>query len=230
MDFDLLPAWLTVLAVGPIFGGDDDPDDTDDAGAENADDEEVDEDDESDESDEGEEDEPKGKTPEEKLRDSRRKLREERRRNRQLEADLQVALEMAESGEGSNDDDAESDLLEAYHELQNNYSEAISLLEGMAVEKAIGNSKHQFEDTETVLALIDAQDLEVDLRTGEVDGLEDQLEDLAKKKPFLLKKKESKGKPDSGDASRNGRQRDRNRKKSAKEWAESNPAYSILTR
>ena len=55
-----------------------------------------------------------------------------------------------------------------------------------------GNPRWEWEDAETVYALLDRSELEVDIETGEIDGLEDQLEDLAKSKGhFLLKKASS---------------------------------------
>jgi hypothetical protein len=72
--------------------------------------------------------------------------------------------------------------------------QAIAFAQTLGVKHAIehltdkdGKSKYVWQDTDTVYALLDHSKIEFDFDKGEAKGLEAQLDDLAKKKPFLLK-------------------------------------------
>ena len=130
-------------------------------------------------------------------RDLESELRKAKRELRKTKRDLDEALDMLEenensSGRGSNDDEDDSEVAS----LREENDQMRKLLNGAYIEQQIsnfrdkeGNPRWDWEDPETVFALLDRSDLEVDVETGEIDGLEEQLEDLAKKKPFLLKDK-----------------------------------------
>ena len=71
---------------------------------------------------------------------------------------------------------------------------ALALVRTQGVKTAItqlkdkdGKPKYAWQDVDTVYELIDKTAVEVDLDTGAVSGLGDQLDALAKSKPFLLK-------------------------------------------
>jgi hypothetical protein len=123
------------------------------------------------------------------------KLKKERAKSRDLRARLRAALEEKEERDAN---DADDELAETKAELES----MRKLLNGPYMQSKIdqftdakGNKRWDWEDTETVFALLDRSELEVDVRTGEIDGLEDQLEDLAARKPFLLKKAGGKSNP-----------------------------------
>lgn len=74
---------------------------------------------------------------------------------------------------------------------------ALALVRTQGVKTAIGQvkdkdgkPKYQWADVDTVFALLDRDKVEVDLDTGAVSGLDDQLDALAKTKPFLLQQEQ----------------------------------------
>ncbi|AHN84027.1 head scaffolding protein [Mycobacterium phage Hawkeye] len=225
MTTNLFIDWL--LAAGIALSGHDD----DDSGIDSGFDSDVDDDadgsdgDPDDRDDDGDFDDSDGddRDFETELKDAKKELREVKR-------DLADALEMLEENEsnsGDYDDDTEVSELRKENEAMR------ALLNGPYIQSQIngfrnkdGSPRWDWEDTETVYALLHTKDLEVDVETGEIDGLEDQLEELAKKKPFLLRKKNttrgSSGKPpgDTGNGSK--------KKPTAKDLASDFSAFNSL--
>jgi hypothetical protein len=71
------------------------------------------------------------------------------------------------------------------------YEQLLEFVETSVVETAImKNSKYQWHDVEAVRAFLDKDQIKLDLDNKTVDGLDSQLADLAKKKPYLLKQPE----------------------------------------
>ncbi|ACI06387.1 hypothetical protein GUMBALL_13 [Mycobacterium phage Gumball] len=133
--------------------------------------------------------------------DLRADLKAKDKKIAKLERDLEDALEMIEEAETKRrrrgDDDYDDDDTE-YHELRDENDKLRALLNGPYIRSQIssfrdkdGNPKWDWEDPETVFALLKTADLEVDVETGEIDGLEEQLRDLARNKPFLLRQRSS---------------------------------------
>lgn len=73
---------------------------------------------------------------------------------------------------------------------------ALALVKRQSVHNAIaahrgkGGNSHEWQDAEVVSALLDHDKIDVDLDSGAVSGLDDQLDALAKAKPFLLKQEQ----------------------------------------
>lgn len=53
-----------------------------------------------------------------------------------------------------------------------------------------GNPKYSWQDIEAVRAFVKRDDIDIDLDTGEVSGIDTQLKDIASKRPYLLVSKE----------------------------------------
>jgi hypothetical protein len=137
--------------------------------------------------------------------DVRDKVSKEKAKSRDLRKQLRETQEkLAEATENLQARD-QSDVERELQETKDQLDSVRDLLNGPYMQSKIndfkdskGNPRWDWEDAETVFALLDRSDLEVDLRTGEIDGLEDQLEDLAARKPFLLKTKKAPGSSKSG--------------------------------
>lgn len=99
-----------------------------------------------------------------------------------------------------------------------------SRLENAILRTAISSGPLKWHDLDDIASKINREDLEIDLDSGHVDGLEAQLKAIAKKKPYLLKESDSAGGGDdqggdtSGSSGHNPRgngARSRNRQESA---------------
>lgn len=62
------------------------------------------------------------------------------------------------------------------------------------------NSKYQWNDPADVAVMIDRENIKIDPTKGTIDGIEDALKDLAKRKPYMLKPSED----NSGNNNGNG--------------------------
>ncbi|QHB37432.1 hypothetical protein SEA_AIKOY__25 [Mycobacterium phage Aikoy] len=91
----------------------------------------------------------------------------------------------------------EHELLAADHEdLKARYDKLLKFVETSALDSSIlrissaktkdGQSKYEWYDVEAVRAFIDMDAIKLDLDTGEVEGLDRQLAEIAKKRPYLL--------------------------------------------
>jgi len=156
-----------------------------------------------DDEDEGDEGDAKGKRKKQDPKDvkiqeltaeakkHRLKAREHRTAREQLEAEnaeLKRKLSKATKGKDSSDDDedGEDDAPPArVQELERTNEDLLIRLEFMA------NNKHEWKNPKAALKLLDLSDVEIE--DGEVVGLEDAIDQLAKDEPYLLK--EAKGEP-----------------------------------
>lgn len=161
------------------------------------------------------------------------------RENRKLSRDLKAALELLDEYEerGMSDSDDDDDDLEI---LRSENEQLRALLNGQYVRNAItsfrnkdGSPKWDWVDVDDVFNALDADDLDIDIETGEIDGLEEQLEDIARRKPHWLRKKQKKeddapGGPTGYRPRSGGRGKD---KMTAEDYVKKHgAAYSILTR
>lgn len=60
------------------------------------------------------------------------------------------------------------------------------------------NSKYDWQNSTTVVKLIDRSEIKIDAKTGKVDGVDKALANLAKENPFLLKTGEGNGEGNNG--------------------------------
>lgn len=62
------------------------------------------------------------------------------------------------------------------------------------------NKKYEWNDANVAMKLIDRSNVKIDTKTGQVDGVDDALKDLAKQHPYLLRsdKKNDQGNPGGG--------------------------------
>lgn len=226
------PEWIELVCEKPLFGGDGegdgDPDDVEIEDSEEYDDGDEDRDsDNSDDSDDGD-DEDSDDSDEEDVALIRKE-------NRRLRRDLEDAMEMLQ------DFEAKAELSEVDEEHQSELESIteerdalLALLNGQYVKNAISaNSKYDWVDIEDVFNALDADDIDIDIESGDIDGLDDQLAEIAKRKPHWLKqRKRRREEGDSGSTGSGpqGSGRRGDRKKTPEEWAQYNNAYSILTR
>lgn len=98
----------------------------------------------------------------------------------------------------------EGEKLKADHEdLQQRYEKLLKFVETTAIDTAIaqlsskkdknGQPKYEWNDVKAVRPFLDKDAIKLDLDNFEVDGLESQLADVAKRMPFLLAPRETDG-------------------------------------
>jgi len=91
----------------------------------------------------------------------------------------------------------EHDKLKADHtDLQAKYDKLVKLVETSVIDSHIqnlssakdknGQPKYNWQDVEAVRAFIDREQIDIDLDNGTVNGIENQLKDIATKRPYLL--------------------------------------------
>lgn len=239
--------WSKDVADWPaLFGGDGDDggDDADDGAEDESDDgaEDFDSDDSldsdlGDDEDSDDEDDEDDEEDDVDYRAENRGLRKEvRRLTRDLEAATDLLEEYDERGEHPERDELVAQANERVEELE-------SLMNGMVVREAMrnftnrdGSPKWDWEDLDDVFNALDADDLDIDLDHRTVDGLEDQLEEIARKKPHWLKTKKPTRRRSNEDREPSGSSgsgpigsgRRSGRGKTREEYAAGNNAYHIL--
>lgn len=190
-----VPVWTIFGAEGGESGG------GDNAGADggNSQDDADDEDD-----DDGDGGDGKPATPSEK-----KKLSSEaaarRRELRRVEKERDDLLaEKAEAERKKNDDltNANNDITALTEKL----SKRDTVLRNNLLDTGIlKDEKRVWHDSDVVLAALDLSAIEVDLETGTVEGLSEELARVAKEKPFLVKEtKGAKKKDDAGNGGTSG--------------------------
>lgn len=145
----------------------------------NGDDDGVDDDDNDGEGGEGDDD-----AQDRKLaREAAKRRRENNKLKKELE-ELKAEREQQELSRKSKLEQAQHKLNEA-KQTNDNLS---ATNERLLIENAIlKDSKRTWHDSSAVIALLDKSTLEVDPVSGNIDGIEEALAELAKDKPFLMK-------------------------------------------
>ena len=120
-----------------------------------------------------------------------RRIRRLEADNKKLSRELEAAMELlnkAADREGVSEDDPEGFV------PQEDYDALIDLLRTDYVEHAIanyrkkdGSPKWDWQDPSAVYKFLDIDELEIDVKSKTIDGLEDQLADIAERYPFMLK-------------------------------------------
>lgn len=127
----------------------------------------------------------------------RKKASERGRRIRELEARL-AELEKG-SGKGKQGNDDEDDKSEEVTQLKSDFEKVLTDNEQLRIENAfLRNTKFQWKNPKAALKLADLTDVEIN-DDGEVEGLDDALEALAKSDPYLLAEKGKQGDDDDED-------------------------------
>ena len=122
------------------------------------------------------------------LNDTKKKYGDEKKRAEKAEKDLtdrdREGMEEHERTEAERDD------------YKQKYEKLLKVVETSVIDTAIrtlsdvkdkaGNPKYTWQDVEAVRAFLKKDDVKLDLDTGEVEGLEAQLAEIAKKRPYLL--------------------------------------------
>lgn len=171
----------------PIFGGD--PDEQD-----NPDDNKPDPDDDGDDDgDDGDDDEDRSKwTPEQtrehELRGEAARRRKERNAERKARLAAEARVKELEGKGKSTEDKLTAELAKANASLESLTAAGTKNVLRTAIME---HDKFKWHDVGDVMKELNMDDLEVNVEDHEVDGLESQLKDLAKRKPYLLKTKES---------------------------------------
>lgn len=110
--------------------------------------------------------------------------------NKKLSRELEAAMELLNTAaEREYGDDAPEGYV-----AQEDYEALIDLLRTDYVEHAIasfrkkdGSPKWDWQDPSAVYKFLDIDELEIDVKSKVIDGLEDQLADIAERYPFMLK-------------------------------------------
>lgn len=135
------------------------------------------------EEDDQEDDDEEGAKDRKLAREAARRRRENNKLKKEKE-ELQKKLDDQELSRKSKLDQAQHKLNEAKTLNDNLSSTNQHLILEMAVLK---DSKRTWHDSSAVIALLDTSMIEVDPESGNIEGIEEALADLAKDKPFLLR-------------------------------------------
>lgn len=123
--------------------------------------------------------------------DTSSRLRRLETDNKKLSRELEAAMELL-----NNAADREGNFGDAPEGFvpQEDYDAIIDLLRTDYVEHAIanyrkkdGSPKWDWQDPSAVYKFLDIDELEIDVKSKTIDGLEDQLADIAERYPFMLK-------------------------------------------
>jgi hypothetical protein len=174
------PIWpIMGAAPGDDEGGDDEGGDDESGDDEGGDDEGSD--------DEGSDDDDDDAEKERKRKAKANKDTERQRRiNKKLQDDLDAANKRLKEVDDKDKDEV-TRLTEAATEANEKLEKAEARAQELALHNAfLSDNSITWHDPQTALALVDLSDVEID-EDGEVEGLEEALKDLAKKKPFLVK-------------------------------------------
>lgn len=122
--------------------------------------------------------------------DVQAQLDEERAARIQLQRERDEAAErMAEAAAEYAD---ESDRVAAERDsYKEKYEKLKELMSSSYIDNAIlRQTKFDFHDVEAVRAFLDQSKIRLDLDTGKIDGMEEQLRKIAKERPYLVKQPE----------------------------------------
>lgn len=147
------------------------------------------------EDDDDEDDDDNGEDDEEAKKD--KKLAREAARRRRENNKLKKELEELKAEQEQQALSRKSKLEQANHKLQETQKAAESMADTNArllLEMAVlKDAKRAWHDSSAVIALLDTSEVEIDPESGNIEGIEEALAELAKDKPFLLKTSGSRG-------------------------------------
>lgn len=166
----------------PIFGGDPDDQDPDDKDPDNQDPDDGD--------DDGDDDEDRSKwTPDQiekhELRGEAARRRKEKIAEKKRADAAEARVKELESAGKSAEEKLKADLQEALDRADKLTAAGTRNVLRTAIME---HDKFRWHDVGDVMKELNMDDLDVNVEDHEVEGLESQLKDLAKRKPYLLKK------------------------------------------
>lgn len=112
----------------------------------------------------------------------------------QLDAERQKSIKLAKQIEkltqAQDKSKADKDAAAERDEIQTKYDSLKTIAENKLLAWSIGSeTKYQWNDINDVKAFIKPEEINTNLETGEIEGLDLALKRIAKEKPYLLKKK-----------------------------------------
>lgn len=117
---------------------------------------------------------------------SRENAKHRRLKNAERKEKEQLAARLAEMEKAGKTKEEQEQI--EIKTLRSENSKLTKYLEKNTLRSAIlGNEKYKWYNIDDAIRDLDLDDLDIDLESGEVDGLDSQLKALAKKKPYLLK-------------------------------------------
>ncbi len=124
--------------------------------------------------------------------DTNARLKRLEKKNSKLSKQLEAALELL-----NKNNDGEAGKAPEGFVAQQDYDDAVEALSEMAIHNAISNGpknkdgspKYDWEDPAVVMKFIDMDEVEFDLKSKSVEGIDDQLAEVAERYPFMLKDK-----------------------------------------
>lgn len=133
----------------------------------------------------------KTKTTETESPDLQAQLDSERSARIQLQQERDAEVEAREQAVREAGDDNERVVAER-DDYKKKYEKLKGLMETSYLDHAISkNSKFDFHDPEAVRTFLDRKAIRLDLDTGSVEGLDEQLRKVAREKPYLVRKDEA---------------------------------------
>lgn len=130
---------------------------------------------------------PKDREIAELKRENRRKKRELRTAE-EAKTGLQTQIDEAARSKNTELKNAQDDLKAANERI----AKMEATLHGNLLRTAIlENQKLVWHDIATVIPALDMDEIKINVETGEIDGLSEELKRVAKEKPFLVKSKQS---------------------------------------
>lgn len=132
---------------------------------------------------------PKDRRIAELSRESARRRREKNQEKRRAD-ELETRLTQLEN-KGKDVTETQANELKTLRESNEKLQQQ---LQRATVRTAIvNNDSYKWHDVDDIYSKLDLEDIEIDPDTGEVDGLDIQLKNLAKKKPYLLRESDASG-------------------------------------
>lgn len=116
-------------------------------------------------------------------------------RQRMRAADQRAAQREAELNQLKNKDLPEAERMKAeLATAQEALQKSTEKLQSTMISNAfLRDNTHEWHDAETAMSLLDMSRVDIDLETGEVTGLKNAIDALAKSKPYLVKPKADEG-------------------------------------
>lgn len=129
--------------------------------------------------------------------DVQAQLDEERAARIQLQRERDEAAERMQEAAREYADESDR-VVQERDSYKQKYEKLKDLMSTSYIDNAImRQTKFDFHDTEAVRAFLDQSKIRLDLDTGKIDGLDEQLRKIAKERPYLVRQPESQSAPNN---------------------------------